>query len=295
MTLSPDILKRIRRIQVRTRHLVQTNLGGAYQSRFKGQGLTFTAIRPYVPGDDIRAIDWQITARTSETHIREFTEERNLEVMILIDGSRSLMFGTEHQQKRELAAELGGILAYMAAINQDKVGLMIFTDTVEYYLPPGRGRHHVTRLIRDLLVFQPHASQTNPASALAWINRTLKRGSLVFVISDFHFDMPILKKSLAITGQRFTTLGLVLIDALEEHLPSVGLLNVRDAETQDEYLVDTSASQWREKFIAHRSDAHQQRLSILSGCGIDTINTPMDGDYIRALSSYFGTFTRRHV
>ncbi|MCU0511882.1 MAG: DUF58 domain-containing protein [Anaerolineae bacterium] len=285
--LTPELLRRIRRIELRTRRLVHNAFAGAYHSRYKGRGLAFSSVRPYVPGDDVRAIDWKVTARTGEPFIRQYVEERELTVMLVLDGSASVLFGTVDRQKRDFAAELGAILAYAAISNQDKVGLLIFSDHIEHYIPPRKGRKHILRLIRDLLLVETSGRGTDMGQALQTVNRLLPAGAIVFIISDFLMDSAAYARQLALTAQQHDTIVMVLRDPLEETIPAVGLLLLRDAETGAVQAVDTSSAAWQQAFRQQRAAFVQERAAAFRRAGVSEVDLPPDGDVVRALTRFF--------
>lgn len=287
MKISPDLLRRIKRIDIRTRRRVQTALTGAYQSTFRGYGLLFDGVRPYIPGDDIRTLDWKVTARTGEPYIKQFIEERERVVMMIMDASASVFFGTIDQQKRERGAELAAILAYAANSNRDRVGLMLFSNQIEHYLAPGRSRNHILRLIRDLLTFQPKGQGTDLALALRAARRTLKRGSVIFIISDFLLPPDQYEHELRALARQHDVITIIISDPLEAEFPEVGLIHLRDLETGQTQLVDTSSAKWRTEFQAQRQNLQAQRDRIIGKAGIASLELKPDDDYISALVAFF--------
>ncbi len=285
--LTPDVLRRIRRIEFKTRRLVINAFAGAYHSVYKGRGLSFAAVRPYVPGDDVRSIDWKVTARTGEPFIRQHVEERELTVMIVIDGSASVLFGTIDRQKRDFAAELGAALAYMAITNNDRAGLLIFSDKVEHYVPPRKGRKHVMRLIRDLLIVETSGSGTDLAQALRTLNRVVPSGAIIFLLSDFLLSGESYYQDLAITARHHELNVVILSDPLEEQFPEVGMMGLRDAETGEVQWVDTTSPAWQQQFRQQQQQFQQDRDTILKRAGVARIDIPPDGDYARALNLFF--------
>jgi uncharacterized protein (DUF58 family) len=285
--LTPDVLRRIRRIEFKTRRLVTNAFAGAYHSVYKGRGLSFAAVRPYVPGDDVRSIDWKVTARTGEPFIRQHVEERELTVMLVIDGSASVLFGTIDRQKRDFAAELGAALAYMAITNNDRAGLLIFSDKVEHYVPPRKGRKHILRLIRDLLTIETSGNGTDLAQALRTLNRVLPSGAIIFLLSDFLMSNETYYQDLAITARNHELNVVILSDPLEESFPEVGMMGLRDAETGAIQWVDTASSQWQQQFRQQQRQFAQERDLVLKRAGVARIDIPPDGDYARALSLFF--------
>lgn len=285
--LSPDLKRRVRQIELRTHQRVRNIFAGAYQSAYKGRGLSFASVRPYIPGDDVRTIDWKVTARTGEPFIKEFVEERELTLLIVVDGSPSVLFGTQDRQKRDHAAELGAVLAYAANINNDKAGLLIFSDHVEHYVPPRKGRNHLLRLIRDLLTFETSGNGTDLSAALRTVNRVMKRGALIFLISDFLLDPDTFRRDLLLIGKRHNTHAIILSDPLEEALPNVGIMRLRDAETGAVQWVDTRSEAWQLQFQQQRDIWTAKRDQTLQAANIAPIHLPPDGDNVRALAHFF--------
>src|SRR5436309_7996540 len=232
--LPHEVLRQIRRLQLRARRAVEDLLGGEYHSVFKGTGIAFEEVREYQPGDDIRAIDWNVTARIGHPFIKRFVEERELTVILLVDSSGSNQFGTQQQQKREVAAELAAVLAFSAISNNDKVGLIVFTDRVERFVPPRKGTRHVLRLIRDILFFQPTRPGTSLKEGVDFLNRVLHRRAIVFLLSDF-LDTGF-EKAFKRTGKRHDLIAVPISDPRENELPVVGLLQMEDAETGRQLL-----------------------------------------------------------
>ena len=227
-----EILKKIRQIEIRTNRLVNDTLGGAYHSVFKGQGMNFEEVREYQPGDEVRSIDWNVTARFGHPYIKKFKEERELTVILIVDVSASGQFGSVRQTKNELTAELAAVLAFSAIRNNDKVGLIMFTDQIEKYVPPKKGRRHVLRVIREILAFQPKGRGTNLRAALDYLNHVQSRRAVTFVLSDFQVeDEEAVRKKLRVASKRHDVVALSLRDPREEELPAVGLVELRDSET----------------------------------------------------------------
>lgn len=285
--ISSETLRKIRRIELRTRKLVNDSFAGSYHAIFKGRGIEFDAVRPYEPGDDIRSIDWNVTARAGEPFVKRFVEERELTVMLVIDTSASSFFGTVGQPKHDLAAEFGAVLAYAAISNQDRVGLLLFSDKIELYLPPRKGRNHVLLLIRDLLAAQPAHKGTNISVALKTLNRVLKSRSIVFVVSDFLAAQDEYAVDLAITARHHDLIGVVLSDPLEAKWPNVGLVGLQDAETEVIHWIDTTQKGWTRKFDKQARRFQELRDDMFYKLGIDRIDLPSDGDYLDALTMFF--------
>ena len=289
--LPREVIRQIRRLQLRARRAVEDLLGGEYHSVFKGTGIAFEEVREYQPGDDIRAIDWNVTARIGHPFIKRFVEERELTVILLVDSSGSNQFGTQQQQKREVAAELAAVLAFSAISNNDKVGLIVFTDRVERFVPPRKGTRHVLRLIRDVLFFQPEHRGTSLREGLDYLNRVLHRRAIIFLLSDF-LDRDF-EKSLKRTGRRHDLIAIRISDPREQELPAVGLLELEDAETGERLLVDTASRQVRDAF----AQAARQRLESLRQLArqarIDLVDVSTDGGHLDALIRFFKLRERR--
>lgn len=286
-TLNPETLRRIRRLEIKTRRLVNEVFAGAYHSAFKGRGMTFDSVRLYEPGDDPRSIDWNVTARMDAPYIKTHTEDRELTVLLMLDSSASVFFGTRGAQKREIAAELGAVLALSATSNNDKVGLLVFGEGFEHYVPPRKGRNHVLRVIRDLLTVTPEGRATNIAHALVSANRVLRQRAIIFLISDFLAAPEEYARTLAITSRRHDVIAVVLHDALEAAWPSVGLVSLRDAETGDALLVDTQPQAWRDAFAERAARIAQRRDTTLTAAQVDRVEIDTDGDVVRALKGFF--------
>ncbi|HHZ63783.1 MAG TPA: DUF58 domain-containing protein, partial [Dehalococcoidia bacterium] len=284
--LTEELAEKIKRIEITARHLVTDSLAGEYHSVFKGMGMEFDEMRPYSPGDDVRRIDWNVTARMNTPYIRKYQEERELTVFLAVDASGSSDFGTTGQFKRELAAELAAVLSFAATTNNDKVGLLIFTDKPELIVPPRKGKRHVLRMVRDLLVFTPEGRGTSIESALDTINRVVKRRSITFLISDFLVEPESLRRPLAATNRRHDVIALDLHDPMEHQIPDVGLMALEDAETGELEWVDTSNKAWREAFEARTLDLEQQKRRLLSSLAIDHIQISTDKDYVVELNEF---------
>jgi len=286
-----EILRKIRRLELRTRRLVESSFAGQYQSVFKGRGMNFEEVRPYSPGDEIRAIDWNVTARTGEPYIKKFTEEREMTVMIVLDVSASGNFGSVQESKRELAAEVAAILAFSAIHNNDKVGLLLFSDRVELFIPPKKGRHHILRLIREMLYFEPKGRGTDLAGALEYMNKLITRRAVVFVISDFFtgdFTRP-----LTVSARRHDMVALPIVDPAEEELPDVGVILLEDPETGEQIEVDTSRRAITRNY-AELSALRSKELNGMFGSrGIDMVSLRTDKDSLPVLRNFFDRRGRR--
>ena len=285
--LSSDLISKIRHIEIRTKRLVNDSFAGEYHSVFKGRGMEFEEVRPYQPGDDVRTIDWNVTARTGEPYVKRFVEERELTVMLVVDASASENFGSVQRFKRELAAELTAVLSFAATTNNDRVGLLIFTDQVELYIPPRKGRKHVLRLIRELLAFEPQHKGTDIKLALDTVNHILKRRSIIFLVSDFLATPDSYRTAMAVTNRRHDLIAVDLHDPLEKTMGNVGLLALEDPETGEIVWADTGSKAWRAAF-QQRSDA--LRTNTTRGfrqAGVDRIDVATNQDYVAPLTAFF--------
>lgn len=287
MILTADTLRAIRRIELRTRKLVNDSFAGAYHAIFKGRGIAFDAVRPYEPGDDVRDIDWNVTARAGTPYIKRYVEERELTVMLVLDASASSSFGTVNRQKRDLAAELGAVLAFTAISNNDRVGLLVFSDQVELFIPPRKGRNHVLLLIRDLLAAKPAHTGTDISLALRAINSLLRRRAIVFLISDFLASSQEYARDLLVTGRRHDVIAVVVSDPREQSWPEVGLAGLRDAETGSITWIDTGSQEWRKQFSQQARRFQRMRDETLARAQVDRIDVRVDGDHVQALTAFF--------
>ena len=293
--LNDELLAKIRRIDITTRKLVTDGFAGEYQSVFKGRGMEFDEVRQYHPGDDVRMIDWNVTARTGDAYIKSYIEERELTVMLVVDASRSGDFGTRVRFKRELAAELAAVLAFSATTNNDRVGLLVFTDRVELLIPPRKGRSHVLRMVRDLLVFEPDGSGTDVRLALETVSLLLKRRSIVFLISDFLTAPESYRQALQLTGRRHDLAAFDLQDPMEGEMPDVGIILLEDAETGDRRWVDTGNSAWRREFSERVVRLEEDKRETFASAGVDRVSVTTDGDYVPALATFFRDRLRRRI
>ena len=286
-----EILKKIRALEIKTKGLVQTAFAGDYHSVFKGRGMNFDEVREYQPGDEIRAIDWNVTARLGTAFVKKFTEERELTVLLVVDVSASGDFGSVSQSKRELAAEVACLIAFSAIRNNDKVGLLLFTDAVELFIPAKKGRSHTLRLIREILFFEPKGRRTDPALALQYLNRVVTRRSVVFFISDFQAGD--FSRELAITGRRHDFIAVHVQDDREKVLPNVGIITLEDAETGEQIEINTADKSTRAHF-AQLAEAQTADLTrTLHRSNIDSIALQTGRDYLPALRSFFKQRERR--
>jgi uncharacterized protein (DUF58 family) len=285
--VTTELMNKIRRIEIRTRRLVNDSFAGEYHSVFKGQGMEFDEVRPYLPGDEVRTIDWNVTARMGQPFVKKYVEERELTVMLVVDASGSGDFASEGKFKRELAAELASVLSFSATNNKDKVGLLIFTDKVELYIPPRKGRRHVLRLIRDLLAFEPEHSGTDIKLALDSVNQILKRRSIVFLVSDFMDDPQRYRKSLFMANRKHDLIAIDLHDPLETEIADVGMLALEDAESGELIWLDTSDPAWRERFAQRTGRFEAAKRKTLASAGVDRVAIRTDQDYAKALTIFF--------
>jgi uncharacterized protein (DUF58 family) len=289
--LTKELLKQVRQIEIRTKGLVNQVFSGEYHSVFKGRGMEFSEVREYQFGDDIRNIDWNVTARFGHPFIKIFEEERELTVMLLVDLSGSLIFGTVEKTKQQVAAELSAILAFSALKNNDKVGLILFTDKIEKFVPPRKGRSHVLRIIREVLSFAPEGKSTNLKAALEYMNSTIKKRSIVFLLSDF-MDSGY-EKILRIIGKKHDLIGVVLNDKREAEIPRMGLIKLTDAETGEERWVDTSSTKIQNRLKEARRNMIQQRKSLFISSRLDSIEVQTGDDYIKPLVQFFRAREKR--
>jgi uncharacterized protein (DUF58 family) len=286
-----EILKKVKRIEIATRGLVNEVFSGEYHSVFKGRGMEFAEVREYQVGDDIRNIDWNVTARSEHPYVKVFDEERELTVMLMVDVSSSGNFGTASQMKGEVAAELSAVLAFSAIKNNDKVGLMIFSDKIEKFIPPRKGKQHVLRVIREILYFKPEDSRTDLNIALEYLSRVIKRRSIVFLISDFLTEE--YEKSLQIANKKHDIIAIDIIDPREVEIPSVGLLELEDAETGETIMIDTSNPAVRGSFYSQSKDERETREKYFKSIGVDNINIYTDRSYVEPITKFFRMRARR--
>ena len=285
--LGPELMEQIRRIEITAKHLVVDVFAGEYQSVFKGRGMEFEEVRPYYPGDDVRRIDWNVTARMASPFVRRYQEERELTVMLLADASGSSEFGTTGGFKRELAAELAAVLSFAATTNNDRIGLMVFTDQVELVIPPRKGRRHVLRMVRDLLVFQPEGTGTDIGLALNSMNLMLKQRSIAFLISDFIAPTESYRRALAASSRRHDVVAIDLHDPAEREIPPVGIVALEDAETGDLVWVDTNDETWRRSFEEQVELEEQAKIRMMRSLAIDRIALVNGQEYVSGLNDFF--------
>lgn len=291
-----DIIKKVRRLEIRARHLVTDSVTGAYHSSFKGRGMDFEEVREYAVGDDVRSIDWNVSAKMDRPFVKVFREERELTLMLLIDLSASGIFGSVAQSKRERAAEIASVLAFSATLNNDKVGVLLYTDEVEHYIPPQKGRRHILRVIRDILFFEPTGRRTDHQAALNYLNRVQRRKTVVFLISDFLDASPdtALFATLALTNQRHDLVSIALSDPRESELPEVGLITLEDAESGEMVEIDTGNKTTRMRYAALAAERRQRFSSNMRQKGLDWIQASTDQPYLPALRNLFARRASRH-
>lgn len=280
-----ELLKKIRKLEIQTKGIVNTLFGGEYQSAFKGRGMEFTEVRAYTYGDDIRQIDWNVTARTGDPFIKIFEEEREQTLMLCIDISQSGTFGSQSQSKMDLAIELCAVLAFSAIKNSDKVGLVLFSDHIEKVVPPKKGRTHVLRLIRELFTTKPTGTGTDIADALSYINRLLDRRAIVVLASDFRDDK--FEKQLRITNQKHDLVSIIISDHLEDELPDIGLVTLRDAETGSEKILDTSNKKVRKAYKIRRMEQKAYVHDMMLKMKVDAVEVQTNQSYVKPLMNFF--------
>jgi uncharacterized protein (DUF58 family) len=286
-----EILKKIRALEIKTRGWVETAFAGDYHSVFKGRGMNFEEVREYQPGDDIRAIDWNVTARLGNAFVKKFTEERELTVMLVVDVSASGNFGSVAQSKRELAAEVACVLAFSAIRNNDKVGLILFSDQVELFIPPKKGRSHTLRVIREILFFEPAGRGTDPTLALDYLNRIVTRRAVVFFVSDFQTGD--FSRALAVTARRHDFIAIHVQDEREKVLPNIGFITLEDAETGEQIVINTGDRGTRTRFAEVAETQHGELNRTLRRNNIDAISLRTGDDYLVPLRSFFKQRERR--
>jgi len=289
--LPREIIQKVRHIEITSRRMVTDVLAGEYHSIFKGGGMEFSEVREYQMGDDIRTIDWNVTSRTGTLHVKKFVEERELTVLLLLDASGSADFGTTSRFKREVAAEIGALLAFSAIKNNDRVGAIVFTDEVEMFIPPRKGRSHVLRVIRDLLYFEPKGKKTNLASAMDFLNSVARRHAVVFVLSDFLTGG--FEKSFRVAAKKHDVISIFLSDPREHVIPSAGLVELEDAETGQRLLLDTADRRAVSAFTEHTRARIESQMAALSAMGVDIIEVTTGEPYDRPLQRFFQRRARR--
>tara|TARA_B110000305_G_C19366616_1_gene602274 strand:- start:295 stop:1227 length:933 start_codon:yes stop_codon:yes gene_type:complete len=290
-----EILKKVRQIEIRTRKAVTDSLAGSYHSSFKGQGMDFEEVREYSPGDDVRSIDWNVTAKMNLPFIKKYREERELTITLMVDLSASGDFGSAMQTKRERAAEIASLLAFSAVRNNDNVGLLLFTDHVEHYLPPKKGRQHILRVIRDILFYEPSKKKTDIVQSLKFLNGILKKQAVVFLISDFLMDIPLAKdrknneliKILSLTRRRHDLVCISLMDPRELELPKMGVVNLEDAETGEVVCLNTSDTKVRTLYRELNHARRDNLKRMFTQSGIDHVEISTGMPYVQSLQAFF--------
>lgn len=280
-----ELLKKVRKIEIKTRRLSDHIFGGEYHSTFKGRGMTFSEVRQYQYGDDVRNIDWNVTARYSEPFIKVFEEERELTMMLMVDISGSEFFGTQGQFKNEVITEIAATLAFSATQNNDKIGLILFSDKIELYIPPKKGRSHVLRIIRELIEFKPQSKKTNIAEALKFLSSVTKKKAIVFVLSDFIADD--FQHNMKIAAKKHDVTGIRVYDKREEEIPNLGMVQMEDEETGELMLVNTSSKKVRLNYGKFYRDRVEYYKNSFSKSGAGTINCRVDESYVKKLLGYF--------
>ncbi len=285
-----ELLKRVRKVEIKTKGQCSQLFSGEYHSAFKGRGMAFSEVREYQPGDEIRAIDWNVTARMNHPYVKVFEEERELLVMLLVDVSASCMFGTFRQSKKELITEVSAVLAYSAIRNNDKAGMLLFSDRVEQYIPPKKGSSHILRIIRELLDITPVDKGTDLVMALQFLNKVMKKQAVVFVLSDFM--SPDYESTLRITARKHDVIGIHVYDQREAGLTDAGLLQVTDPEHGNLVCIDTSSAAVRKSYAERYQFHHRQVENILRRSGVDAITIGTHDNYIRTLMTLFERRTK---
>jgi uncharacterized protein (DUF58 family) len=290
--ISEELAKKIRILQITTRKVVNDVLAGEYGSVFRGRGMEFDEVREYMPGDEIRTIDWNVTARTGTPYVKRFVEERELTVMFVVDLSASGEFGSVDKLKNEVAAEFCSLLAFSAVKNNDKVGLIVFTDQIEMYIPPKKGTQHVLRVIRELLDFKPRQASTDIEGALDFLGKVTKKRAVVFLVSDFQAEG--FEKPMRVIGKRHDLVAVSVVDPREVSLPNVGLVELEDAETGEIVLVDTGSAGIRKSYERLGREQSERFRELFSSMGVDQIEVRTDRDYVPNLVRFFRTRERRY-
>ena len=281
-----DILKKVRQIEIKTKGLTNHIFGGEYHSAFKGRGMSFSEVREYAYGDDIRSIDWNVTARSNTPYVKIFEEERELTLMLLVDISASSLFGTTSQTKRNLITEICAVLSFSAITNNDKVGVIFFSDKVERYIAPKKGRSHILFIIRELITLEPHHNaQTNIQAALKFLNNIMKKRAITFLLSDFISEP--YKEALNVAGKRHDIIGINVSDKRDKEMPDIGVMKLRDAESGKMIWVDTSSTSFRKKYAANYQQHEQYTRDVFMKSGSSFVPIQTDDDYVQKLQLFF--------
>ncbi len=289
--LSKELIKRIRRLEITTRKVVSALLAGSYHSVFKGRGMAFSEVRQYHPGDEVRTIDWNVTARMNDPYVKVFTEERELTVMLLVDVSASEQFGSKARAKSETAAEVAAQIAFSAIANNDRVGLVLFSDQVEKVVPPRKGRKHVLRVVSDILSYKPQREGTNLSSALTWLSHAARRKTVTFLISDFLAQG--YEQAMRIVSRKHDLVPVVVFDPFEEAFPSLGLAELEDPETHERWLIDTSDPRVRGRFAQEMKKRREDRSRFFKKLQLDSVELRSGEDHSLALQRFFRARARR--
>ncbi|MBR9845233.1 MAG: DUF58 domain-containing protein [Algicola sp.] len=282
-----ELLKKVRKIEIKTRRLSDHIFGGEYHSTFKGRGMTFSEVRQYQFGDDVRNIDWNVTARYNEPYVKVFEEERELTMMLMVDISGSKLFGTVDQFKNEIATEIAATLAFSATQNNDKIGLILFSDEIELYIPPKKGRSHVLRIIRELIEFEPKSKRTNISEALKFLSNVMKKKAIVFVLSDFIADD--YSQTLKIAANKHDITGIRIYDKHEESIPNLGMVQMEDEESGELVLVNTGSKKIRANYSNYYHEKVEVFKTAFTKSGAGTIDCRVDESYVKKLLGYFKT------
>ena len=280
-----ELLKKVRKIEIKTRRLSDHVFGGEYHSTFKGRGMTFSEVRQYQFGDDVRNIDWNVTARYNEPYIKIFEEERELTMMLMVDVSGSQFFGTQQQFKKDIITEIAATLAFSATQNNDKIGLILFTDQIELFIPPKKGRSHVLRIIRELLEFEPVSKETNITEALKFLSGVMKKKTIVFILSDFIADD--YDHTLKIVGKKHDVTGIRVYDKREENIPNLGMVQMEDEETGELLLVNTSSKTTRKQYAGYYKEKVNYFKDSFNRSGSGSLSSRVDQSYVKKLLGYF--------
>ena len=290
--ISIELMQKIRAIQIKTSHMVTELMAGEYVSAFKGRGMEFNAVREYVPGDDVRLIDWNVTARMDQPFIKEYIEERELNVMLMVDVSSSGEFGSTGKFKNEISAEVASILAFSAIRNNDKIGLIVFSDKIEHYIPPKKGKAHVWNIIRTILNYQPEGSLTDLNMPLEYLLKIQKRKCIAFLISDFQATN--YEKNIKLARQKHDLVAISISDPRERDLPKIGLINLRDSETGETLLIDTDNREMTKLLTSYEREKWGKFKKLFRSIGVDTIEIDTDGSLVEPIIRYFKIREKRH-
>ena len=280
-----ELLKKVRKIEIKTRRLSDHIFGGEYHSTFKGRGMTFSEVRQYQFGDDVRNIDWNVTARYNEPYVKVFEEERELTMMLMVDVSGSQLFGTQQQFKKEIITEIAATLAFSATQNNDKIGLILFTDEIELFIPPKKGRSHVLRIIRELLEFEPKSKKTNITEALKFLSNVMKKKAIVFILSDFVADE--YQQTLKIVSGKHDVTGIRVYDRYEEEIPNLGMVQMEDEETGELFLVNTGSKKIRQNYSKYYNEQINYFKDSFNRSGAGSLSSRIDESYVKKLLGYF--------